>query len=574
MERLETRAMLHGEGELLPDLIPWADDARGYIHDWSVDAVSGGRTLLRLSTATANIGVGPLEFVGSTSHPDGTQDVLQRVYDDAGGHADRLAGQFEFHPEHDHVHFADFAQYNLRAVTEGNGVGEVLATGGKTSFCLLDLDEYDLGLPGAADEPRYSGCNTTQGLSVGWADVYDRELPDQWIDVTGVPLGPQWLEVVIDPENRIEELNDANNVTRILIDLTAPRPLKKDAYEPNNTLTKAADLGSGPVQLEHLTIHAPGNEDWYAWRATESGPIDVITHFDHSEGDVDLFVYDASGELLDSSEDTQNVEQVALNVLAGAKLYIQIVGYDDAINADYSLSIDAEGAFVLPDALEPNDNFASVTHLSPTIQTIQDLSIHSAADEDFFRWTSPSDGRLTVQAIFDESLGDADLYVYNMLHEVLGSSTGDTGLEEVSAIIPRGTLLYFRVFGPGDRTSPNYSLVVNIEPHLPGDVNRSGEVDLADLNLVRNHFGEVGERIEGDSDLDGDVDLADLNAVRNHFGQSLPAAPIARPVNATVASPKRTTFSGIDILARTALVPTHRRALLRTRQFVFAAWKE
>ncbi len=578
LEQLESRSMLDGEGTggggtpLLPDLIPWADEARGYVHDWAVDAVSGGRTLLRLSTATANIGVGPLELVGSTTHPDGTQDVLQRVYQSDGEHVDRLAGQFEFHPEHDHVHFADYAAYNLRAVTEGNGIGDIVATGGKTSFCLLDLEEYKLTLPGAPDQSQYIGCDTTQGLSVGWADVYDRELPDQWIDVTGVPLGPHWLEVVVDPENRIEELNDGNNVTRILIDLTAPRPLTADAYEPNNTRGKAADLGSGPLQLEQLTIHAPDNADWYAWTATDSGPLDVIAHFDHSEGDVDLFVFDASGELLASSEDTENVEQVTLNLLAGAKIYIQVIGYDGAINSDYSLSIDAEDAFILPDALEPNDSFAAVTHLPPTAQTIFDLSVHSAADEDFFRWTSPIDGHLTVQALFDKTQGDADLYVYNMLHQLIGSSTGATGLEEVPVDVPHGALLYIRVVGFDDRLCPSYTLVVNIEPHLPGDVNHSGAVDLVDLNLVRNHFGESGEHAQGDSDLDGDVDLADLNAVRNHFGESLPTSPIAAPMAAATRPPERKNALATDLRARIALLPSRRREIGRAREFAFAAW--
>ncbi len=51
---------------------------------------------------------------------------------------------------------------------------------------------------------------------------------------------------------------------------------------------------------------------------------------------------------------------------------------------------------------------------------------------------------------------------------------------------------------------------------LPGDTNDDGQVDLYDLNDVRNHFGAGAG--PGDADLDGDVDLDDLDAVRNHFG--------------------------------------------------------
>ena len=56
-----------------------------------------------------------------------------------------------------------------------------------------------------------------------------------------------------------------------------------------------------------------------------------------------------------------------------------------------------------------------------------------------------------------------------------------------------------------------------LEPLL-GDANGDGVVDLTDLNLVRNHFGQVGVLIPGDTfPFDGVVDLADMNAVRNNF---------------------------------------------------------
>ena len=51
------------------------------------------------------------------------------------------------------------------------------------------------------------------------------------------------------------------------------------------------------------------------------------------------------------------------------------------------------------------------------------------------------------------------------------------------------------------------------------DVDHSGTVDLADLNLVLFAFGNsVSPGLDGDADCDGDVDLADLNAVLFAFG--------------------------------------------------------
>jgi hypothetical protein len=48
----------------------------------------------------------------------------------------------------------------------------------------------------------------------------------------------------------------------------------------------------------------------------------------------------------------------------------------------------------------------------------------------------------------------------------------------------------------------------------PGDTNGDWEVDINDLNTIRNNFGSEGP---GDLDESGSVDIADLNEVRNHF---------------------------------------------------------
>src|SRR5205085_2355453 len=109
---------------------------------------------------------------------------------------------------------------NLRAVTSGNGVGGLIAGGLKTSFCLVDTIKYSPAMVGTPGSAVYVTCTTTrQGISVGWSDIYDKNLPDQWIDVTNIPGGRYWLEVVADPDNHVIESNDNNNVARIQVDL-------------------------------------------------------------------------------------------------------------------------------------------------------------------------------------------------------------------------------------------------------------------------------------------------------------------------------------------------------------------
>jgi len=112
---------------------------------------------------------------------NGTQVVDQRIYLDPSltTYVEREAGMFTFHPEHNHIHFDDYATYSLRqALPDSNDdglpeVGAVVAGGQKTSFCLIDVAPYDLTLPNAAQQESGFGCGTVQRISVGWEDIYE-----------------------------------------------------------------------------------------------------------------------------------------------------------------------------------------------------------------------------------------------------------------------------------------------------------------------------------------------------------------------------------------------------------------
>ncbi len=202
--------------QLLPDLIVLPE----YLNDTYLDTnTQPGRTLLRLATGIANAGVGAVELRGGATTPAGNQIVNQRIFHEDGCFEDIEAGEFEFHPSHGHIHFEGWARYRLRQVTANNGVGPIVASGEKVSFCVLDVTPFNLGLPNAPPNAQYNGCNQFQGISPGWADIYGAGLPDQWIDITGVPMCQYWLEVIADPDGRIREGNENNNVERRLITL-------------------------------------------------------------------------------------------------------------------------------------------------------------------------------------------------------------------------------------------------------------------------------------------------------------------------------------------------------------------
>lgn len=66
---------------------------------------------------------------------------------------------------------------------------------------------------------------------------------------------------------------------------------------------------------------------------------------------------------------------------------------------------------------------------------------------------------------------------------------------------------------------------IRINAGRTGDTDADGDVDLADLNNVRNQFGAEGGNPIGDTfPFNGVVNLEDLNAVRNNFGATVASA--------------------------------------------------
>src|SRR5215213_3853927 len=202
-----------------------------------------------------------------------------------------------------------------------------------------------------------------------------------------------------------------------LADAIGPFISVGDRFEPNDTRDFSTNLGTLGDRTElDLTIHEADNEDWYRFSAAASGTATVDLTFVHSQGDIDLRIYDSSDTLLDSSETASNNEHVSFAVTAGQTYYIYVVGYDNSLNPDYDMVIDAPGIAPLltPDALEPNNSFSAPKDLGTLGYRAElDLDIHHASNDDYYRFTAAATGVATVDLLFQNSQGDVDLLISN-----------------------------------------------------------------------------------------------------------------------------------------------------------------
>lgn len=218
---------------LLPDLVPVVVDfGQGASSPVGADSVSvdrttrQGRILLRLGSATANLGRGPLHMIPGAPTASGQLPTYQRLWTDTHQFVDIQTGEFVFHTGHDHFHLDAFERYRL--LTRD---GEPVAVGDKLSFCLIDSlqvdsDQHNRGL-GVFTSSTCEDAGSQQVLNPGWADYYSPSLEDQWIDITGVEPGDYLVEIVADPDDLLIESDETNNratfpITIAAEDLPAP----------------------------------------------------------------------------------------------------------------------------------------------------------------------------------------------------------------------------------------------------------------------------------------------------------------------------------------------------------------
>lgn len=209
--RTRTTANLLKDGSLrLPDLAMLEPD------HLVLEDTPEGRRLLRLTNYIVNWGPGTLQVLGNSDRVSERTVVMQHLFRADGSFAEHPAGIFFFHLAHNHWHFENFAIYQLWSLTTEGRRDEVVAKLDKVSYCLRDTGRTTMA--SAALTQTYTECEAAlQGISAGWVDSYEYDLPGQDIDITGLRDGIYALECIVDPGNRLLETDDTNNSTTIYL---------------------------------------------------------------------------------------------------------------------------------------------------------------------------------------------------------------------------------------------------------------------------------------------------------------------------------------------------------------------
>jgi hypothetical protein len=193
--------------------------------DFSIEMHNGYRWL-RFESALGNTGRGPLETRPDHLRrcPRGQQHASQVIYRDVDRSGRyrraidtrrwvRSAGCMVFHPRHNHWHFDAASRYALFAA-DGQ---TALSRHRKTSFCLRDSRRLPVPWGAARNYPAYYGAcdvDNPQGITIGWADVYQSFLPGQALRLPKrMPNGRYCVKVRVDPLDQLLETNERDNAS-------------------------------------------------------------------------------------------------------------------------------------------------------------------------------------------------------------------------------------------------------------------------------------------------------------------------------------------------------------------------
>lgn len=203
-----------GLPDLIPDVPDWTIQLNTTVSSGDVAegcaSTTSGIDLLRFSVRTRNIGTADL-VLGDPMCPSPCSDHPLAVCGNPDFMCSPASG-------HDHPHFEDFALYELL-----DADGNVVVVSHKEGFCVRDE---------ACSNATFTCSN--QGLSVGCSDIYGSDLGCQYLEITGIPSGDYTVRVTVDPSNRIEELDETNNM--VLVSVTIPnRPEGSPTATPSDS---------------------------------------------------------------------------------------------------------------------------------------------------------------------------------------------------------------------------------------------------------------------------------------------------------------------------------------------------
>lgn len=297
-------------------------------------------------------------------------------------------------------------------------------------------------------------------------------------------------------------------------------PIRQDGNEPNNTFSTATNAGvSEGFSHPEQTIHSDSDDDFHRFTAAGTGNATVDLTFQHSDGDVDLVIYNQSQTLIAQSLSNNDNESATFPVVAGQDYFIHALS--PATSIGYDLGLDAPD--LQQDQFEANESMAEAEDFGLLSGTVQHdgLTIHSGADEDYFKFTAAADGNATVDLTFIDANGDVDMQIISQSQVFTSNSSSDN--ESLTFPVELGETYFVRVYGFSTNINPSYDLTIDAPAIQPDQFEpNNGFAQAHDFGTLVGFLQHEGltKHVAGDSDY---FEFTGVNQWQCHRQPDVPA---------------------------------------------------
>lgn len=204
-----------------------------------------------------------------------------------------------------------------------------------------------------------------------------------------------------------------------------------DAFEDNDNNASAFDLQPGSYNLQLL----PGDEDWFSVRVEDGQTLRVLARFNHALGDLDVQVFDPSGNAVVTSDSIMDDEIGAISNADAGDYLIRVLGVEGATNA-YTLTVRA-----MLETVGGETVTEELIHDSGT--PTEGFFWRTAGAGSAVRFTPPNTPATVLEAgIFITNINGGNRHAIRILADA-GGTPGETIFGPVEFIVPTtGFILY------------------------------------------------------------------------------------------------------------------------------------
>lgn len=247
-------------------------------------------------------------------------------------------------------------EYDISVTTPaGSDVGDRFEPNDHpTKATPLDGDESISGLEitDPSDED-YFAVEADAGETVRAATTFSHREGDLDLELRSPSGEVVASSISVTDNERIERTVDENGTYYVVVygygdaeneyDISlSTSPTASGRFEPNDDRASATPLGSGATE-DGLTISTVFDEDYFAVETEAGETVTVDTTFDHTDGDIDVALLNASGGQVAIAQSATDDEEIEYTADRTGVYYVVVYGFAGAEN-DYDLSVETTGA--------------------------------------------------------------------------------------------------------------------------------------------------------------------------------------------------------------------------------------